>query len=93
MLILLLFCLFGVVTAQGETNEEQNIVKSAETAKESVNEAISSLVYAFDAVMKACSALYDVLVDLWNIVAPAPNSTEPPSGGLQLGTLNGLPES
>jgi hypothetical protein len=79
MLILLVLCTFGVVVVQGETNEERDIVKSAEIAKESVNEALSSIIYAVDATMKACSAIYNALTDLWNIVASKENSTQPPS--------------
>lgn len=76
MLILLFLCTVGIVTAQGETNEEQNIVKSAEIAKESVNEALSSILYAFDATLKACSAIYTALIDIWDIVTPAQNSPQ-----------------
>ena len=78
MLILLLFCIFGVVTAQGEINEEQDIVKSAETAKESMNEVLSSIIYAFDATMKVYSAIYDMFVNTWDTVTSALNSTGSP---------------
>ena len=75
ILILILLCSCTIGTAE-EIDERQNITKSAETAKESMSEAFSAIIYAFDATMKALDAIYAALIDIWNIIAPALESAQ-----------------
>ena len=72
MFILLLFCACGIVHGvqgvQGETGHEQELIKSAEIAKESLQEALSEMMNAFDATMKALNATLDAFIDICKTV-------------------------
>jgi len=69
ILILLLTCACGIVHgAEEETDQEQDLIKSAETAKESLNEAFSEMGNAFDATKRALSAIFKALSDIWSTI-------------------------
>jgi len=69
ILILLLTCACGIVHgAEEETDQEQELIKSAETAKESLNEAFSEMGNAFDAIKRALNATFNAFSDIWSTV-------------------------
>ena len=66
LLISLLISVCGVVGAEEEINGEQELIKSAETAKESIREAITEMKNTFDATKRALKATHNALLDIWN---------------------------
>ena len=77
ILILLLTCACGIVHgAEGETGQEQDLIKSAETAKESVHEAISEMRNAFDATKRALNVTLNAFSDIWNTANHAITSVQ-----------------
>jgi len=67
ILILLLICACGIVHgAEEETGGEQDLMKSAETAKESIHEAVSEMRNAFDATKRALNATSTAFSDVWS---------------------------
>ena len=68
LFVLLLFYFTGLAAGSTQgVSEEQDILKAAETAKESVAIAIESLSQALSATIVALDAVYVALTDVWNV--------------------------